>query len=67
MTTLLATRPNVLKKDADGRWYSLPENEVSAFIQAAEDVELADFMSTCWHEAQDNLNIRFGEYLREDL
>lgn len=67
MNTALATRPNLLKKDADGRWYSIPVAEEDAFVHAAEAVELADFMSIEWHETQDDLNNRFGSYRRDDL
>jgi hypothetical protein len=67
MTTQLATRPNILKKDADGQWYSLPEVEVDSFIHASEAVELADFMSSDWHSAKDELSHRFGSYRRDDL
>lgn len=66
MTTQLATRPNILKKDADGQWYSLPEVEVDSFIHASEAVELADFMSADWNSAKDELSRRFGEFLLED-
>lgn len=67
MNTALASRPNVLKKDSDGRWYSIPVAEEDAFVQAAEAVELADFMSAEWHDAQDDLNNRFGSYRKDDL
>jgi len=67
MNTTLATRPNILRKDADGRWYSIPAGEEDAFVNAAEAVELADFMSHEWHEAQDDLNNRFGAYRRDNL
>ena len=67
MTTELATRPNILKKDADGRWYSIPVVEEDAFVQAVEATMNAEFMSSEWHEANDDLNSRFGAYLKGDL
>lgn len=66
MTTALAEK-NVLKKDADGRWYSMPPNMEDSFVQATEAVMLAEFMSTEWYEANDDLNDRFGSYMRDDL
>lgn len=67
MNTQTIERPNVFKKDADGHWYSLPENMVDMFIQAVESIMLAEFMSDEWHDANDYLNDAFGEYMRGDL
>jgi hypothetical protein len=67
MNTTLATRPNILKKDANGQWYSIPEIEVSSFIQMSEAIELAEFLSREWYTANDELNERFGCYMRDDL
>ena len=61
------TERNILKKDNDGHWYSLPPKEVDAFVQAVEAVLNADFMSDEWYEANDDLNDRFGQYVRSDL
>ena len=66
MTTALAQH-NILKKDSDGRWYSIPAAEEDSFIQAVEAIMLADFMSPEWYAADDDLTNRFGSYLREDL
>ncbi len=67
MNTALADRPNILKKDADGRWYSIPVAEEESFVQAVESIMNAEFMSSEWHEANDDLNSRFGANLKEDL
>ena len=67
MTTQLATRPNILKKDADGQWYSIPPAMADSFVQAVEAVMLAEFMSDEWYEATDDLNDRYGSYMRGDL
>lgn len=67
MNTALANRTNLLKKDSDGRWYSIPEAEVDAFIAAAEAVENAEFMSNEWFEAVSDLDIRYGSYRKEEL
>ena len=67
MNTTFATRQNVLKKDANGHWYSIPENEVNAFIQASEAIELSEFMSDEWYDANDELSNCFGCYMRGDL
>lgn len=66
MTTAIAEK-NVLKKDADGHWYSIPANEADSFVQAVEAVMLAEFMSDDWYDANDDLNDRFGIYMRGDL
>jgi hypothetical protein len=66
MTTAIQERPNVIKKDADGNTYSIPQREVDAFIHASEAVQLAEFMSDEYDQARDELNNRFGEY-RKDL
>lgn len=63
MTTALQVK--ILKKDADGRVYAIPEREVNSFIYAAEAVELAEFMSPEWHQASDEFAERFGAFLKE--
>jgi hypothetical protein len=66
MTTALATKPkNILKRDYDDRWYSLPANMVDPFIQAVEAISLAEWGSREWYEAGDDLDNRFGEYRKE--
>jgi hypothetical protein len=67
MTTELKDRPNLLKTDADGNWYSIPAKEVDSFTLAVEEIQNADFMSSAWHDACNDLKNRFGGYLREDL
>lgn len=67
MNTTLAQRPNVLKKDADGQWYSIPAGEVDGFVQAVESVMLAEFMSNDWNVANDDLSDRYGAYMLGDL
>lgn len=68
MTTAIAKKSiNVIKKDSDNHWYSIPAGEVDAFVQAVEAVVLAEFMSDNWYEAHDDLNNRFGCYMRGDL
>lgn len=65
MTTAIADRSsNILKKDADGNWYSLPANEVDAFVQVVETEMLAEFMSDEWYDARHELGYRFGSYMR---
>jgi hypothetical protein len=67
MNTALATRPNVLKKDNDGHWYSIPENMVDSFIQMVEAIQNAEFMSDEWYEATDELNDQFGSYMKDNM
>ena len=66
MNTLLAERPkNVLKKDYDDRWYSLPPNMVDSFIQAVEAISHAEWGSDEWMAAGDALDADFGEYRKD--
>lgn len=67
MTTALTDRPNVLKKDADGRWYSIPSNEEDAFVQAVEATMLSEFMTAEWNEANDDLESQYGQYRKDEL
>jgi hypothetical protein len=64
MTTELVEK-NVLRKDHDGQWYSLPTKMVDPFIQANEDIMNADFMSTDWSAAVNELSDQFGQYLKD--
>lgn len=66
MNTLLETKHNVLKKDCDGHWYSIPDDEVDNFIQAIEAIQNAEFMSEEWYSANDDLNDRFGCYMKAE-
>lgn len=65
MTTALAEK-NILKRDNDDRWYSIPPNMVDSFIQAVEEISLAEWGSDEWGEACDDLDNRFGEYRIEE-
>ena len=56
---------NILKKDYEGRWHSLPPNMVDPFIQAVEAITLPEWGSREWDEACDDLDNRFGEYRLE--
>jgi hypothetical protein len=64
MSQILSARPNLMKKDSDGNWYAIPQQEVMAFVQAVERVELAEFLSEEWDQATDELNSNFGCYRR---
>lgn len=63
MTTSTIER-NLLKRDGDGNWYSLPPDLAEVFDQAVEDIQLAEFLSEEWHEANDNLLNQFGKYMK---
>jgi hypothetical protein len=66
MTTALADRPkNVLKKDYDDRWYSMPPKMVDSFIQAVEAISHAEWGSNEWWGACADLDDRFGEYRKD--
>jgi hypothetical protein len=66
MTTTLIDRPkNILKKDWDGHWYSIPEKMLDHFIQLVETVENSEIFSNEWYDAIDDLENEFGEYRKE--
>lgn len=60
----LAT-PNVLKKDYNGLWYSLPENMVDSFIDMNEEIQNSEWFSVNWFNAISSMNDMFTEYLKE--
>lgn len=66
MNTAVATRPNVLKKDINNNWYSLPEGMVDTFVQINETIQNADMFSHEWNQAIDDLNEMFGDSRVED-
>jgi hypothetical protein len=65
MTTAIATK-NILKKDCDGHWYSIPENQVDHFIQLVESIQNSEFMSDEWYNANDELSDQFGLCMKGD-
>lgn len=68
MTTAYAIKSrNTLKKDYEDRWYSMPPNMVDSFIQTLEAISLAEWGSSEWSAACDELDNSFGEYRLRDL
>lgn len=67
MNTILDTRPkNVLKKDNDGRWYSIAPGMVDTFTDIIERAQNSEMFSPAWNQATDDLNDMFGDCLKED-
>lgn len=64
MPTIITQRHNILKKDLDGVWYSIPENLSNSFICALEDIQNAEFMSDEWFRASDEFNTVFESYAK---
>ncbi len=65
MTTTLANKPvNILKKDNDDNWYSIPQNMEDEFIRLNEAIQNADFMSDEWWEASTEFDSTFEPYTR---
>ena len=66
MTIAVAEKSgNILKKDAEGYWYSLPPNQVDSFVYAVEETVNAEFMSSEWYSAWEEVNNNFGSYRLE--
>lgn len=61
MTTAL----KLLKKNYDGNWFAIPENEEQHFILLDEAVQNAEFMSDEWYSAIDEFTAAFSEYARD--
>lgn len=57
---------NILKRDADGHWYSLPPALSESFGSAVEAILNAEFLSEEWYDANDSLNDQFGKYMKGD-
>ena len=66
MNTIITVKHNILKKDNDGYWYSIPENMVDSFIQLSESVQNAQFMSDAWYAADDEFSREFNSYRKGD-
>ena len=64
MTTIIQQRHNILKKDLDGHWYSIPEYLVNSFVQSVESIQNAEFMTDEWYEANDDFNNQFASYMK---
>lgn len=62
MTTAIA-QVNLLKRDSDGNWYSIPESIVKGFNESLEETLLHDSLSSEWFEAVQELNNNYGMYL----
>ena len=63
MTTILAEK-NIIVKDADGNIYSIPPRMETHFIAIKEASINASFGSNEWHEANDEMNEQFSEFLK---
>lgn len=65
MTTALDEQ-KILVKDLDGHWYSIPRYLEESFIIMREAIQLADWGSSEWYDANDDLNDMFAEYMKGD-
>jgi hypothetical protein len=66
MSTELVER-KILVKDLDGHWYAIPESMEQYFIVLREDIQLAEWGSDEWYEANDDLNNSFSQYMKGDV
>lgn len=64
MNTATMQQPNILKKDCDGYWYSIPPSEEEMFVNLIEAIQNSEFMSEEWHLATDEFNHQFGGHMR---
>lgn len=64
MTIIDQARRNVLKRDLDGIWYSIPENLSDTFIRMLEEIQNAEFMAPEWFQANDEFATTFCSYAR---
>ena len=65
MNTQTLERANVLKKDMDGNWYSLPWYLEDDFIRTTEGIQNAEYLSPEWFEGHAELSTLFGVYLKD--
>ena len=63
--TIEKTR-TILKRDSDGVVYAIPETLEDNFIRLDEAVQNAEFMSSEWHDAIDELSSDFAVYKKVD-
>lgn len=59
-------KQNLLVKDLDGRWYSIPSQREEEFKALKEAIILADWCSGEWYDANDEFNNIFGQYLKDE-
>jgi len=64
MTTELAER-NLLVRDADGNWYSIPPKTEPEFLSLREEMFDLDSSSDEYFDARTRLEESFGTYVRE--
>lgn len=65
MNTAIAER-NLLVKDLDGHWYSIPSTVEEDFKIMKEAIILAEWGSDDWYEANDDFNDAFSKYMKAE-
>lgn len=65
MTTELTER-KILVKDLDGHWYAIPETMKEDFVIMREAIQLAEWGSDTWYDANDAFNAQYGQYMKGD-
>jgi hypothetical protein len=63
MTTALKER-NILVKDADGVWYSIPPDLEREFIRIKEDTINYEFGSSDWHDSVQEMRDSFESFIK---
>lgn len=63
MNTTLVER-NLLLKDLDGHWYSIPAKLEDEFKSMREAIILADWGSEDWYQANDDFGDTFTQYMK---
>jgi hypothetical protein len=64
MTTATVER-NLIVRDADGEWYSIPPNMEKEFISLREEMFELDTSSEEYFDARSRLEEAFGTYVKE--
>lgn len=57
----------ILVKDLDGHWYAIPESFEEDFVIMREAIQLAEWGSDAWYDANDSFNDAYGKYMKGDL
>lgn len=64
--TIATTEKNILVKDLEGTWYSIPPSMKSDFEEMKEVIIDAPSLSSEWFDAVSNFNETFGQFVKEE-
>lgn len=58
---------NIIRKDVDDTFYSIPENMLDTFVELQEDITEADIGSDDWFDAKVEFRDLFGDYVKHPV